>query len=157
MADILQSLGPWSWLVLGLMLMGLELVAPGVFLIWLGLAAILTGLLDAAIGLSWQTAALIFSALAVITVIVGRRVTRSRSEDEASRPLLNRRGYALVGRVFILESPIIEGNGRIRVDDTFWRVTGGDAPAGTRVRAVGIDGATLTVEPAEAPPASSLR
>ena len=64
MAGVLQSLGPWSWVVLGLVLMGLELLAPGVFLIWLGLAAVLTGLLDAALGLSWQTAWLVFAALA---------------------------------------------------------------------------------------------
>src|SRR5215210_331894 len=82
---------------------GLELVAPGVFLIWLGLAAVLTGLLDAALGLSWQTAVLTFAVLAVASVIVGWMVTRSRHEDEGGHPTLNRRGHALVSRVFTLE------------------------------------------------------
>ena len=146
MVDVVESLGPWSWIILGLVLMGLELVAPGVFLIWLGLAAMLTGLLDAALGLSWQTALLVFAALAVAAVVAGRMVTRPHADDEGGRPTLNRRGHALVGRVFTLETPIVEGSGRIRVDDSSWRVTGPDAPAGERVRVVRIEGTTLVVE-----------
>src|SRR5215210_6337611 len=114
MAEFVQNLGPWSWIVLGLVLMGLELVAPGVFLIWLGLAAVLTGLLDAALRLSWQTAWLTFAALAVVA---GRMLTRSREDDEGGRSPLNRRGQALVGRVFTLDAPMVEGCGRISVDD----------------------------------------
>ena len=148
MAAFVQTFGPWSWLVLGLVLMGLELVAPGVFLIWLGLAAVLTGLLDAALGLSWQAALLVFAALAVAAVVAGRMVTRPREEDEGGRPTLNRRGHALVGRVFTLDAPIVEGSGRIRVDDSSWRVTGPDGPAGGRVRVVRIEGTTLVVEAA---------
>ena len=148
MADVLQSLGAWSWMVLGLVLMGLELLAPGVFLIWLGLAAVLTGLLDAALGLSWQTALLVFAALAVVAVVSGRLLTRARDEEETGRPPLNRRGHALVGRVFTLEAPMVEGCGRIRVDDSSWRVVGPDAPAGARVRVVRVDGATLVVQAA---------
>ena len=146
MAGVLQSLGPWSWVVLGLVLMGLELLAPGVFLIWLGLAAVLTGLLDAALGLSWQTAWLVFAALAVVAVVAGRLLMRARDEDEGGRPPLNRRGHVLVGRVFMLDAPIVEGSGRIRVDDLSWRVTGPDAPAGARVRVARIEGTTLVVE-----------
>ena len=148
MAELVQTLGPWSWVVLGLALMGLELVAPGVFLIWLGLAAVLTGLLDAALGLSWQTAWLAFAALAVVAVAAGRMLTRSRKDDAGGRPPLNRRGQALVGRVFTLDAPIVEECGRIRVDDSSWRVVGPDAPAGGRVRVVRIEGTTLVVEAA---------
>lgn len=146
MLDVLTSLGPWTWIVLGLALIGLELVAPGVFLIWLGLAALITGLLDAALGLPWQTAWLVFAALAVAAVVVGRMATRVRDEDDGGRPTLNRRGQALIGRVFTLETPIVEGSGRIRVDDSSWRVTGPDAAAGERVRVVRVDGATLVVD-----------
>ena len=146
MTGVLPSLGPWSWIVLGLVLMGLELVAPGVFLIWLGLAALLTGLLDAALGLSWQATLLVFAALSVAAVVGGRLLTRARDEEDTARPPLNRRGYALVGRVFTLDAAIVEGSGRIRVDDSSWRVVGPDAPAGARVRVVRVDGATLVVE-----------
>ena len=148
MGAVFQSLGPWSWIIVGLVLMGLELLAPGVFLIWLGLAAVLTGLLDAVLGLSWQTAWLVFAGLAVIAVIVARRLMRSRDEDEGTEPFLNRRGHALVGRVFALETAIVEGSGRIRVDDSSWRVAGPDMPIGRHVRVVRIEGTTLVVEAA---------
>ena len=138
----------WLWLLAAVLLGIAEVVAPGVFLIWLGLAAVLTGLLDAALGLSRQAALLVFAALAVAAVVAGRMVTRPREEDEGGRPTLNRRGHALVGRVFTLDAPIVEGSGRIRVDDSSWRVTGPDAPAGGRVRVVRIEGTTLVVEAA---------
>ena len=148
MADLVRDLGPWGWIVLGLVLMGLELIAPGIFLIWLGLAAVLTGLLDTALGLSWQTALLTFAALAVVAVVAGRLLTRARDEDEGARPPLNRRAQALVGRVFTLEAPIVAGCGRVRVDDSSWRVVGPNAEAGQQVRVVRVDGATLVVEAA---------
>lgn len=141
----IENLGPWSWIILGLVLMGLELVAPGAFFLWLGLAAMLTGLMDWGFGLSWQAAALVFAILSVGAVLLGRVVTRDRDE-EADRPALNRRGQAFVGQVFTLDGPIAGGSGRIRVDDSSWRIIGPDAPAGAAVRVVRVEGATLVVE-----------
>jgi membrane protein implicated in regulation of membrane protease activity len=142
------DLGPWTWVVLGIALMGLELAAPGVFFVWLGLAAVLTGVLDWAFGLSWQAALLCFAVLAVIAVLAGRALTRHREEEDKGPAALNRRGHSLVGKVFTLDAPIHEGSGRIRVDDSSWRVIGPDAPAGASVRVVRLDGATLVVETA---------
>jgi inner membrane protein len=145
-SSALDSLGPWAWIILGLALMGLELLAPGVFFLWLGLAALLTGVLDGAFALSWQTSALCFAVLSVALVLAGRKLTRRRDEEDQGPAGLNRRGHALVGRVFTLEAPIVDGSGRIRVDDSSWRVTGPSAPAGASVRVVQVDGATLVVE-----------
>jgi hypothetical protein len=145
-AQFFSGLGPWAWILLGLALMGLELLAPGVFFLWLGLAALLTGVLDWAFGLSWQAAALSFALLSVAAVLTGRAVTRHREDEDAAPAGLNRRAHALVGRVFTLETPIAEGSGRIRVDDSSWRVVGPSAPAGASVRVVKVDGATLVVE-----------
>jgi inner membrane protein len=147
-AYLLENLGPWSWVIVGLLLMGLELVLPGAFLLWLGLAAVLTGLADWAFGLSWQAAALVFAVLAVAAVLVGRAVTRNRDEEDEGRPALNRRAQSLVGHVFTLDSPIVGGSGRIRVDDSSWRIVGPDMPAGANVRVVRVEGATLVVEAA---------
>ncbi len=143
---VFTNLGPWTWVVLGLVLMGLELLAPGVFLLWLGLAAVVTGVLDAVFGLSWQAAALVFAVLSVVSVLAGRAVTRHPGEEDEGPSALNRRGHALVGRVFILETPIVDGSGRVRVDDSSWRVTGPDAAAGSHVRVVRVEGGTLVVE-----------
>jgi membrane protein implicated in regulation of membrane protease activity len=144
--DAFISLGAWAWIILGVVLIGIELIAPGSFFIWLGLAAIVTGLIDAVLGLSWQTSALLFALLCVAAVILGRAATRSRTQDEPQAEMLNRRGQSLVGRVFTLETPIKDGEGRIRVDDSSWRVTGADRFAGAKVRVVRIEGSTLVVD-----------
>jgi membrane protein implicated in regulation of membrane protease activity len=145
MTDIFYTLGSWNWLIFGFVLMGLELLAPGVFMFWLGLAALLVGLLSFAINPSWQTQFLMFAVFAVAAVPLWRRVARSNSGVSASNPFLNKRTDAMVGRVFTLEKPIIDGSGTVRIDDTIWRVAGPDAPAGSRVKIVQADGASLTV------------
>jgi membrane protein implicated in regulation of membrane protease activity len=147
-AGLVASLGPWTWIILGVALIGIELLAPGVFFIWLGLAAIATGLLDVAFDLSWQLAALVFAVLAVAAVIFGRTLARPGAPHDTQAGSLNRRGEALVGRVFSLETPIVDGAGRIRVDDSSWRVTGPERPVGAHVRVVRVDGTTLVVEDA---------
>lgn len=142
----LSGVGAWAWVILGVMLFGLELLAPGIFFMWLGIAALLTGLLDGFLGLSWQVATLLFAALSVASVVAGRQLGGTDALREDS--LLNRRGAALVGRTFTLDAPIERGEGRVRVDDSSWRVTGPDAPAGANIRVVRVEGATLVVEEA---------
>ena len=142
----LGAVGPWAWLVGGLVLVGLETLAPGVFLVWLGIAAILTGLADALFGLSWQAGLIVFAVLSLVSVAGGRALTRRKGDVSGEEPLLNRRGEALVGRSFALDRPIAGGEGRIRVDDTVWRVLGPELPAGATVRVVRAEGASLYVE-----------
>jgi len=145
MAEMFSTLGTWNWLVFGIILMALELVAPGVFLFWLGLAALLVGLLSFVVHPSWQLQILTFAVFAAAAVPLWRRVARSHTAVSKSNPFLNKRADALVGRVFTLEKPIIDGSGTVRIDDTIWRVAGPDAPAGSRVKIVRADGASLTV------------
>jgi len=144
MSDMFVTLGTWNWIIFGILLMALELLAPGVFLFWLGLAGLLVGLLSFAFTPSWQLQLLMFAIFAAAAVPVWRRLARGgvRSEEHA---YLNRRSEALLGRVFTLEKPIVDGSGTVRIDDTVWRVAGPDTPAGTRVRVVRVDGANLTV------------
>ena len=145
MAEMFSTLGTWNWLVFGIILMALEIAVPGVFLFWLGLAALLVGLVSFVLHPSWQTQLLMFAGFAAAAVPVWRRLARGNSAASVSNPFLNRRADALVGRVFTLEKPIIDGSGTVRIDDTIWRVAGPDAPAGSRVRIVQADGANLTV------------
>jgi membrane protein implicated in regulation of membrane protease activity len=145
MSDMFSTLGTWNWLIFGFVLMALELIAPGVFLFWLGLAALLVGLVSFALHPSWQAQLLMFAVFAAAAVPVWRRLARGSSAASVSNPFLNRRTDALVGREFTLEKPIIDGSGTVRIDDTIWRVAGPDAPAGSRVRIVQADGANLTV------------
>ena len=145
MSPLLSSLGAWNWLIVGLALMILELLAPGVFMVWLGLAALLAGLVAFAVEPSWQIQILVFAFFTAAAVPVWRRFARHRSSASDSNPFLNRRTDALVGREFTLEKPIVDGDGTIRIDDTIWRVRGPDVAAGSRVRIVSADGALLTV------------
>ncbi|HLZ05409.1 MAG TPA: NfeD family protein [Bradyrhizobium sp.] len=145
MTEMFSTLGTWNWLIFGFILMALELAAPGVFLFWFGLAALLVGLVSFAAHPSWQTQLLMFAVFAVAAVPIWRRLAASPSRASRSNPFLNRRAAALVGRVFTLEKPIIDGTGTVRIDDTIWRVAGPDAPAGSRVKVVRADGANLTV------------
>ena len=145
MADMFSTLGTWNWLIFGFILMALELAAPGVFLFWLGLAALLVGLVSFVLDPSWQIQLLMFAVFAACAVPVWRRLALSARKTDESNAFLNRRAEALVGRVFTLEKPIVDGAGTVRVDDTIWRVAGPDTPAGSRVRVVHADGANLTV------------
>ena len=145
MSEMFVTLGTWNWLIFGVILMALELIVPGVFLFWLGLAALLVGLSSFAINPSWQVQILMFAIFAAAAVPLWRRVARSNTAVSKSNPFLNKRADALVGRVFTLEKPIIDGSGTVRIDDTIWRVAGPDAPAGSRVKVVHADGASLTV------------
>lgn len=146
MADMFATLGSWNWLIFGLLLMALELLAPGIFLFWLGLAALVVGGLSLVFELSWQLQLLLFAVFAAAAVPLWRRLARRDNGASSSNPFLNKRADALVGRVFTLEKPIVDGSGTVRIDDTIWRVAGPDTPAGSRVRIVRADGASLTVE-----------
>ena len=146
MAPIL--LGPWGWVILGLVLIGGEVLAPGIFLLWLGLAALLTGAVVGLVDLGWQAAALVFAGLSLVAVFTGRLLTRRKDEEPDAATGLNDRGRRLIGRVFRLEATMTGGEGRIRIDDSSWRVTGPELLAGSEVRVVRVDGATLVVEKA---------
>src|SRR4029079_18014801 len=119
---------------------------------WLGLVCVLVGLWSLAITRSGQTHLLMFAVFAVAAVPAWRHFARSASSRSASNPFLNKRTEALIGREFTLEKPIVDGTGTVRIDDTIWRVAGPDAPAGSRVRVVQADGASLTVAVAYLPP-----
>lgn len=148
MLDWFASLGGWSWVILGLLLIGGEMLAPGIFLIWLGLAALLTGVVVGALGLGWQAAALVFAAFSLAAVLAGRLLTRRRSDEPDAATDLNARGRQLVGKVFRLEATMTGGEGRIRIGDSSWRITGPELLAGSEVRIVRVEGATLVVEKA---------
>lgn len=144
----LDTLGAWSWVILGLILIGGELLAPGVFLIWLGLAALLTGAVVGLSDIGWQTAALVFAGFSLVCVLLGHLLTRRKGEEPDVTTGLNDRGRQLIGKVYKLDATMTGGEGRIRVGDSSWRITGPELLAGSEVRVVRVDGATLIVEKA---------
>lgn len=147
MGELLSKLGTWNWLILGIVLMGIETFAPGVFMLWLGLAALIVGVLSFGIAWSWQAQILVFAVLSIAMVPLWRNFSR-RNARPTDKPFLNKRAEGLIGRVFTLEKPIVDGIGTVKIDDTVWRVSGPDTPAGSRVKIVSADGASLQVGPA---------
>jgi inner membrane protein len=143
--ELVQDLGPWTWMIVGVALLALEIAAPGAFFLWFGLAAIAVGVLALFVAVPWQAQLLIFIVLASLIVLIGRRYF-SRSGDEQVSTGLNQRGRRLVGTIVVLDKPIVDGQGRVRIDDTTWRVVGPNMPSGTRVRVIDTDGAVLRVK-----------
>lgn len=139
----------WHWWILALILIILETLLPGAFFLWMGISAIVLGLLAWLVpALDWETQLMLFAILSLVS-IVGWRLWQRRYPDETDQPALNRRGEQYVGRVFVLETPIENGFGKVRVGDSLWRVEGADAAVGSRVRVVSADGVVLVVEPAD--------
>jgi len=145
MAEMFVTLGTWNWLIFGVLLMALELLAPGIFLFWLGLAAFLVGMLSFIVTPGWQLQMLLFAMFAAAAVPIWRRVAQQKPGANPN-PFLNKRTDAMIGRICTLDRPIVDGAGIVRIDDTVWRVSGPDVPAGTRVKIVQADGASLTVD-----------
>ncbi|MDB5641061.1 MAG: hypothetical protein JWN07_378 [Hyphomicrobiales bacterium] len=148
MTGLLTS--PWSWAIAGLALAMLETMAPGVFMLWVGLAAFANALLLVVVQpISAEWLLMTFCAFTVVSVLIGRKIYGARDLSNDA-PFLNRRAAALVGRETRLQAAIEDGVGVANIDDTVWRVAGPDLPQGARVKIVGMtpDGTMLRVEAA---------
>ena len=137
----------WHWWILSGVLLILELTSPIFFFLWLGIAAAAVGFLLLFLpGLSLAAQLVCFGALSVVAVWAWRRYRESHPH-ESDQPLLNQRGKQYNDRIFTLDHAIVNGVGKVEVDDSTWRVKGPDLPAGTRVRVIGVDGTVFIVEP----------
>jgi membrane protein implicated in regulation of membrane protease activity len=148
MAELFPALGQWVWWILAGLLLIIELLLAGIFFVWLGIAAAIMGVIDfLAPPLSWQVEILIFATLSAVLVIAGRPWLKRRQAVESDQPNLNRRIQDYVGRSYVLDEAIINGRGKVKIDDTLWEVTGPDLPQGAWVRIVGVDGLRLRAMP----------
>ena len=141
----------WYWLVAALVLGIFEAFAPGSFFIWIAMASAAVGLIHLALpDLSWQLQFLLFGVLSIVAA-VGSRYLLKRHPVESQDPTLNRRGASCIGRLVVLDRPIVNGRGQAFVGGTLWTVLGKDQPSGSTVKVVGTDGINLEVEPAPPP------
>jgi membrane protein implicated in regulation of membrane protease activity len=140
----------WHWMILAALLAGLEILTPGFFFLWLGGAALITGIIALiAPSLGWEVQVLIFAVLSGASVLGWYRF-RGALKIQSDDNTLNRRGEQLLARTGTLSEPIVNGRGQIRIDDTVWRCEGPDLPAGTKVKVVSVRGAMLAVEQIQA-------
>ncbi len=145
-SSIFVNLGAWNWLILAGLFFVLELLAPGIFLIWFGIAAGIVGALALLFNMAWQWQLMLFAALSLAAVIAARKFLR-KDDAQSDRPLLNRRAQQHVGKSYVVAEAIENGRGKVKIGDTLWRAEGPDAAQGARVKVTGTDGATLMVEP----------
>jgi len=146
MAEWLDTISThWFWLSLGLLLGVAELVAPGFFLMWLGLAALIVGGLDYFLPITVAYQVAMFAILSVLTVFAGKKFLQ-KNPIETEDAKLNDRGARLTGEIVTVVEAITNGNGRVKVGDSVWSARGVDAAIGSRVRVAGADGAVLLVE-----------
>jgi membrane protein implicated in regulation of membrane protease activity len=145
--DGLDSFDPhWVWIVIGLVLAALEMLVPGVYLIWLAVAALVTGALTFGLGLGLPAQVIVFVSLALISAFSARRFLRD-SPILSSDPLMNQRGSRMIGETAIITQAFDGGSGRIKFGDSEWLARGPDAEVGARVRVTGTAGTILIVEP----------
>lgn len=143
MLDFIQTLTYWHWLGFGVVLLILELVTSSGFLLWIGLSAGMVGFLLWLIpGLTGLIQCLIFAITSVATVAIWTFFIR-KNPNHSDHPYLNRRAEQYIDRVFTLTEPVRHGTGKIRVDDSVWRIRCEDCPAGTKVKIVDVDGVIL--------------
>ena len=151
--ELIDTLGPWSWVIFGLILLGIEILAPSTFLLWPGLSALVVGLITLVLGVDntiwpWQAQLLVFLVLSLVIAYFGRQLVRSRKLEDTEQPNLNERGAQLVGRKDVLTSAIENGQGRAKLGDTTWTVRGSDIAEGEAVVVVAVEGNALTVKKA---------
>lgn len=139
--------GGWSWLILGAVLLMLEILMPGIFMLWVGIGAIITGFVTLLLPIGIKSQLLIFMGASLISVLLGRKYVMN--EEPSDQPLLNQRTDQLIGKTVTVTSPITGGIGKVKVGDSHWTAKGPDTEKGTRVRVTGIDGNRLIVEELE--------
>lgn len=146
MSELLSIADPWFWwIAAGILLVG-EMLLPGFFLLWLAAAAALTGAIDLVFGLTWQSEVIIFAALSLLLVLISWKWVMESRRMKSDQPTLNQRHHAYVGKVVPLDQAIVNGSGKVRIDDALWDVDGPDLPQGTRVRISGVEGLRLKAE-----------
>lgn len=134
------------WLLLAIILIILEIFAPGAFLLWLGIAAGLVSLIVFLLpGLTWGQQFLLFTVFSIASLFIWytRLIKHPTPTDQ---PMLNRRGEQYIGRIFTLDEPIINNIGKIKVDDSTWKISGKDCDADLKVKIIAVDGVILKVE-----------
>lgn len=135
----------WHWWIIAAILLVIEITAPLTYFLWLAVAATLTGIAAWIFpALSLGTQFIIFSVLAIASIIAAKLLLKRRP-IHTEQPQLNQRGQRLIGTTVELVEAIEAGYGKARLGDTVWRVSGKDMPAGTQVKVVGIEGATLQI------------
>jgi len=146
MDALFQSLEYWHWLLAAVVFITLEIFSPGVFFLWMGISAAIIGSVTwLQPDLIWEWQFVIFAILTIFSAVFGQKILY-KNQAVTDQPNLNRRSEQYVGRIFTLDEPIVNGVGKVKVDDSTWKIEGPACEAGSQVKVVGADGVILKVE-----------
>jgi len=146
MSELMANLGGWAWWIIAGIMFLLELLAPAFFFLWFGFAAVATGLIVLFVPMSWQMQAGTFAILTIVLLLISRKYF-GRTGWSSDNPMLNQRMASFIGKSYVLDTPIKNREGKVRINDTVWKVQGPDTPAGQWVKVTDVDGSVLQVEP----------
>ncbi len=147
MVEFLDNIEFWHWWMAAAAFLILEMFAPGAIFLWVAVSSAVIGTALLAIpDMGWELQFLIWGVLAVISALVGRMYIR-KNPIQTDQPTLNKRGEQYVGRTFTLEEPVENGTGKIKVDDSIWKIESEvDIKKGTKIKVTGLDGVIFKVE-----------
>ena len=145
MQELFPLVGIWFWWIVAGALLLLELMTPGVFAMWLALAAASVGITDYFVDLSWQLELLAFAGFSLVYVYLARPWYSKGTLQNSDQPNLNQRIYAFVGNSFVLAEPIVNGQGKLDIEGTRWDVLGPNLAKGATVRVIAVEGMKLRV------------
>ncbi len=147
MSALLSSINPMMmWFIIGAILIFLELIVPGVFLVWLGIAAVILGAILSFVTMGTTMQILLFAILSVITVLIGVKFYKGKDRDITSNALNQVRGAEYVGKIYTLTAEVKNGEGRLPLGDSVWGIQGEDLPAGSKIKITKVSGNTLNFE-----------
>ena len=136
----------WHWWIFAALLITFEVLLPTFYLLWTGIAALIVGLIVWFVpSLFWEWQVVIFAVLSVLSIVVWRNYAK-KNPAVSDEPLLNRRGEQYVGRVVTLSEPIVDGHGKVQLDDSTWKIHGEDCDAGTKIKITGVNNVVFQVE-----------
>ncbi len=145
MQELLPVVGIWFWWIVAGVLLLLELMTPGVFAMWLALAAASVGITDYFFDLNWQLELLAFAGFSLVYVYLARPWYSKNKPQNSDQPNLNQRIYAFVGKSFVLAEPIVNGQGKLDIEGTRWDVLGPNLAKGATVKVTAVEGMKLRV------------
>ena len=151
MGELFSHVTHWTWWIIAVVLIILEVPAPGTFFLWMGASA---GIVGVALllfpELTWELQLTLFSALSIVTILLSRRYLQKNKGDHSK---LSQRGKRYIGTTVTVVETITNGIGKVRIEDTLWRARGADTVIGQRVKIVAIEGATFEIESIASEPA----
>jgi len=136
----------WVWAIAGVLLLIAEIIAPGFFLVFVGAAAIATGLFTLLFDLGIAPQLVLFAIYAGLAVLIGKRWYGEPHNGDQLHAI-NEPAKRLVGKTVTAMTEIDDHGGRVKVGDGEWNARGGPAAAGDRLAITSVEGNCLIVEP----------